>query len=64
MKTNIRPSGRYLSVTDGMRYVNVSVHTALDELHVVLCQSPCLVRKHVLHLERQWDQVLPRGDVW
>lgn len=35
-----------------MRYVNVSVHTALYELHVVLGQSPRLVREDVLHLEK------------
>lgn len=56
MITDIHPSSYYLSVTDNMRYINVSVHTALYELHVVLCQSPRLVCKHILHLEREQDK--------
>lgn len=38
----------------------MSVHAALDELHVVLGQGPRLVRKHVLHLrgERRLHQLL------
>lgn len=34
---SIHPSGSYLSVTDNIWHVDMSVHTALYELHVVLC---------------------------
>ena len=50
----------YLSITDDMRYINVSIHTALYELHVVFCQSPCLVCKHILHLEIEQDRFYHR----
>lgn len=49
----LAPCLHYLSVTDDMRYVNVSVHTALYKLHIVLCQSPRLVCEYILHLEKQ-----------
>lgn len=34
-----------------MWHVHMSVHTTLDELHVIFCQSPRFVCKHILHLE-------------
>lgn len=36
-----------------MWHVHMSVHTALDELHVIFCQSPRFVCKHILHLEME-----------
>lgn len=43
----------YLSIADHMWHVNMSVHTALYELHVVFCQSPRFVCKNILHLEME-----------
>lgn len=40
----------YLPVADGISHVDVSIHAALNELHVILRQGPCLVREHILHL--------------
>lgn len=40
----------YLPVADCISHVDVSIHAALNELHVVLCQGPRLVRENVLHL--------------
>lgn len=33
-----------------MRYVHMTVYTALDKLHVVFRQSSCLIGEDVLHL--------------
>lgn len=49
----IKVSVWYLSIADHMWHVNMSVHTALYELHVVFCQSPCFVCKDILHLEME-----------
>lgn len=46
-------SGFYLSIADHVWHVNMPVHTALDELHVIFCQSPGFVCKYILHLEME-----------
>lgn len=44
-----------------MRYVHVTVYTALDKLHVVFRQSSRLIGEDILHLrETDTDELLNR----
>lgn len=53
-------SAEDLAVADGMWDVDISIDTAFNKLHVVLCQSASLISKHIFHLEGRKGRVRAR----